>query len=84
MENVIFRDNNKGIIISIENMGNKSSLLIEYILLINNLKHNLICISQLNSKGYRVKFECYTCIMNIPNKNTSLITLKVIILYYFS
>lgn len=39
-----FRDNNNKII-NIENINNKSSLLIEDVLLVNDLKYNLMCIS---------------------------------------
>jgi hypothetical protein len=43
-ENVTFRDNSKGKIISVGNIGGKSSPLIENVFLINSLKHNLFSI----------------------------------------
>ena len=43
---IIFGDNNKGKIIGIGNIDNKSNLLIEDVFLIYNLKHNLISTSQ--------------------------------------
>ena len=39
---VIFRDNNKGKVIGIGMVGNISKPLIENILLVRNLKHNLL------------------------------------------
>ena len=47
---VTFGDNNKGKIIGKRNIGNKSNLLIEDVLLVDSLKHNLLSISQLCDK----------------------------------
>ena len=54
---VLFGDNSKGKIIGIGNVGNISSTLIENVCLVENLKHNLLSISQLCDKGYRVIFD---------------------------
>ena len=66
---ITFEDNNKGKIIGIENIGNKSNLLIKYMLLVDGFKHNLISISQLCDKRYNIKFESYAYKIEIPNKN---------------
>ena len=52
--NVSFGDNSKGKIIGIGNVGNVSSTFIENVCLIENLKHNLLSISQLCDKSYKV------------------------------
>ena len=48
---VSFGDNSKGKIIGIRNVGNVSYTLIENVCLVENLKHNLLSISQLCDKG---------------------------------
>ena len=53
---VTFGDNAKGKIIGIGNVGNFSPPIIENILLVDNLKHNLLSVSQLCDKGYRIVF----------------------------
>jgi hypothetical protein len=60
-ENVTFRDNSKGKIISVGNIGGKSSPLIENVFLINSLKHNLFSIIQLCYKGYKIVFYHACC-----------------------
>ena len=54
---VTFRDNAKGRIIGQGNIGNGTSSLIESVLLVDGLKHNLLSISQLCDKGFKVIFE---------------------------
>ena len=51
---VTFGDNLKGQIEGIGTIGNKSSIFIENVLLVNGLKHNLLSISQLCDKGFKV------------------------------
>ena len=51
---VTFGDNSKGKIIGVGNVG--SNPCIEDVLLVKGLKHNLISISQLCDKGYKVIF----------------------------
>ena len=53
---ITFGDNAKGKIISIGNVSNSSPLIIKNILLVANLKHNLLSTSQLCDKDYRVFF----------------------------
>ena len=52
-----FRDNEKGRIIGHGSIDNNSSSLIENVLLVDGLKHNLLSISQLCDKGFRVIIE---------------------------
>ena len=49
---VTFGDNGKGRFIGHGSIGNNSSSLIENVLLVDGLKHNLLSISQLCDKGF--------------------------------
>ena len=55
--NVSFGDNSKGIIRGIGTIDNNSHTQIKNVLLVENLKFNLLSISQLCDKGFRVCFE---------------------------
>jgi hypothetical protein len=61
--NVKFGDNSKGKIISIGNIGKTHSLVIEDVLLVDGLKHNLLSINQMCDKGYNVIFKSIMCII---------------------
>jgi hypothetical protein len=61
--NVKFGDNSKGKIIGIGNIGKTYSLVIENVLLVDGLKHNLLSISQLCDKSYNVIFKSIMCII---------------------
>ena len=68
---VIFGDNVKGRIIGQGNIGNDTSFLIENILLVDGLKHNILSISQLCDKGFKMIFEASHCIIkDIQNDKT--------------
>ena len=58
---VTFGDNSKGNILGYGSVGNSSSPTIENVQLVDNLKHNLLSISQLCDKGYVVKFDSSCC-----------------------
>ncbi|KAH9704489.1 hypothetical protein KPL70_011489 [Citrus sinensis] len=60
---VFFGDNSKGKILGIGNVGKVSSTLIENVCLVENLKHNLISISQLCDKGSKVIFDKFSCVI---------------------
>ena len=68
-ENVSFGDNSKGIIRGISIIGNNSHTQIKNVLLVENLKFNLLSISQLCDNGYRVCFESNAC--HIINSTTN-------------
>ena len=59
--NVSFGDNSKGVIRRIGTIGNNSHTQIKNVLFVENLKYNLLSISQLCDKGYRVCFEANAC-----------------------
>ncbi len=65
---VTFGNNAKGKIIGIGKVGKNSSLCIENVLLVDGLKHNLLSISQLCDKGYRVTFKSNKCIIEDDDK----------------
>ena len=65
---VTFRDDYKDKIISIGNFKIGTSPLIENVALVDDLKHNLLSISQLYDKGLRVIFDG-TC--DVDKKNNS-------------
>ena len=58
-----FGDNKKGRIIGHGSIGNNSSSLIENVLLVDSLKHNLLSISQICEKGFKVIFVSSHCII---------------------
>ncbi|KAL2518809.1 Uncharacterized protein Adt_15056 [Abeliophyllum distichum] len=60
---VTIGDNAKRKIIGIGNIGNRSSPSIENVLLVDNLKHNLLSISQLCDKCYLIKFDSSKCLI---------------------
>lgn len=58
---VSFRENSKGKIVGVGNVSKNSSTIIENACLVDILKHNLLIISQLCDKGYRVIFNKLKC-----------------------
>ena len=69
-----FGDNSKGQIEGIGSIGNHSSILIENVLLVDGLKHNLLSISQLCDKGFYVSFDKSGCkIIDIESNRIMLI-----------
>ena len=65
---VTFRENAKGRIIGQGNIGNDTFSLIESVLLVNGLKYNLLSISQLCDKGFKVIFKVSHCIIKDEKK----------------
>ena len=66
---VNFGDNSKGYVIGIGNVGNSKTPTISNVLLVKNLKHNLLSISQLCDIGYKIKFEKDKCHIIDSNLN---------------
>ena len=60
---VIFGDNGKGHIIKFGKIQITPFIFIENVLYVKGLKLNLISISQLCDKGYKVLFESHLCII---------------------
>ena len=67
---ITFGDDQKGKIIGIDNIKISSSPLIENVILVDGLKHNLLNISQLCDKGLRVIFDDSTCDILDKKSNT--------------
>jgi len=57
---VTYRDN-KGKILGRGTIGDKNTFLINNVLFVEGLKHNLLSISQLCDKGYQITFKPNTC-----------------------
>ena len=75
---VTFGDNAKGKIIGQGNIGNDTSSLIESVLLVDGLKHNLLSISQIYDKGFKVILEASYCIIkDIQNDKTIFMAIDV-------
>mgnify|MGYP001655645736 FL=1 len=55
--------------IGIGNVGNSKTPIISDVLLVRNLKHNLLSISQLCDKGYKIKFEKDKCYVDDNKSN---------------
>ena len=58
---ITFKDDSKGKIVGMGNIKISSSPLIENVILVDGLKHNLLNISQLCDKSLRVIFDDSTC-----------------------
>src|SRR5574338_561147 len=70
---VTFGDNSKGSVISkgdVSSNGTSNLPLITYVLLVKNLKHNLLSISQLCDKGFNITFSKNKCNVFDKNHNT--------------
>jgi len=66
---VTFGDDSKGKFIDIGNIKIGSSFLIENVILVDGLKHNLLSISQLCDRGFNVIFDDLTC--NVLDRQTN-------------
>ena len=71
---VTFGDNKKGKIIGKGTIGNDSFTFIENILSVDGLKHDLLSISQLCDKGFRVVIDKNNCIIeNVSDRKVLLV-----------
>ena len=70
---VTFGDNNKGHIIGVGTIHLTPTLIIENVLLVDGLKHNLLSISQLCDKDYEVVFDRNMCFIKKISESKSLI-----------
>ena len=68
---VNFGDNSKGYIIGIGNVSSSETPTISNVLLVRNSKHNLLSISQLCDKDYKINFEKDKCF--IEDRNSKVI-----------
>ena len=57
---VMFGDNSQEKILGFKNIGNSLSPSIDNVQLVDNLKHNLLSISQLCDKSYRIVFDSFS------------------------
>ena len=66
---VTYGDNNKGKILGVGKIGMPPSITIDNVLYVEDLKHNLLSISQLCDKGLKINFNKDTCIVLLKTKN---------------
>ena len=67
---VTFGDNGKGQIMGFGKIQITPSTFIENVLYVDGLKYNLISISQLCNKGFKVSFEASICTVSNPIDNS--------------
>src|ERR1044072_8308269 len=60
---VTYGDNNQGRILGVGKVGKSPQTMIDDVLLVEGLKHNLLSISQLSDKGYNIEFNSSNCII---------------------
>ena len=70
---VTFGDNSKGKIIGIGSISKPSNVVIDNVLLVDGLKHNLLSISQLCDLGHKVIFEKSHCIIHCISENKTIL-----------
>jgi len=66
---VTYGDNNRGRILGVGHIGGDNDVIIKDVLLVYGLKHNLLSISQLCDRAYKITFESNLCL--IVDSNTS-------------
>jgi len=60
---VTYRDNNRGRILGVSDIGSGNKVIIKDVFLVEGLKHSLLSISQLCDRGYKITFEPEQCII---------------------
>jgi len=70
---VTYGDNNHGRILGVSDIGEDDGVIIKDVLLVDGLKNNLLSISQLCDKGYKITFGPDLCL--IADSKTSEIVL---------
>ena len=80
---VTYGDNNKGAILGKGSVGNPSTTTISDVHLVEGLKHNLLSISQLCDKGYKVTFTNTCCIIESTEKDIVFKGIRVNNIYMF-
>jgi len=73
---VTYGDNNKGRILGRGDVKSHDLIIIKEVLLVDGLKHNLLSISQLCDKGYKVTFKPYLCLISHASTRQTLLISK--------
>ena len=60
---VTYGDNNRGRILGVGDIGGDDNITIRDVLLVDGLKHNILIISQLCNRGYKISFELEQCLI---------------------
>ncbi|KAK2354182.1 gag-protease polyprotein [Trifolium repens] len=69
---VTYGDNNKGTILGEGTIGNPSTITISNVVLVDNLKHNLLSVAKLCDKGFTINFKPTFCTIE-SNKDKNVI-----------
>ncbi|KAK2390489.1 putative mitochondrial protein [Trifolium repens] len=69
---VTYGDNNKGTILGVGTIGNPSTITISNVVLVDNLKHNLLSVAKLCDKGFIINFKLTFCTIE-SNKDKNVI-----------
>ncbi|KAK2363148.1 cysteine-rich RECEPTOR kinase [Trifolium repens] len=69
---VTYGDNNKGTILGVCTIGNPSTITISNVVLVDNLKHNLLSVAKLCDKGFIINFKPTFCTIE-SNKDKNVI-----------
>ncbi|KAK2364610.1 cysteine-rich RECEPTOR kinase [Trifolium repens] len=69
---VTYGDNNKGTILGVGTIGNPSTITISNVVLVDNLKHNLLSVAKLCDKGFIINFKPTFCTIE-SNKDNNVI-----------
>ncbi|WJX12869.1 hypothetical protein P8452_03321 [Trifolium repens] len=69
---VTYGDNNKGTILGVGTIGNPSTITISNVVLVDNLKHNLLSVAKLCDKGFTINFKPTFCTIE-SNKDKNVI-----------
>jgi len=69
---VTYGDNNRGRILGV-GIGGDDKVIIKDVLLVDGLKHNLLSISQLCDKGYKITFEPNLCLIADPKSSETVL-----------
>ncbi|WJX19048.1 hypothetical protein P8452_08782 [Trifolium repens] len=69
---VTYGDNNKGTILGVGTIGNPSTITISNVVLVDNLKHNLLSVAKLCDKGFIINFKPTFCTIE-SNKDKNVI-----------
>ena len=75
---VTYGDNNRGRILGVGDIEGDDKVIIKDVLLVDGLKHNLLRISQLYDKGYKITFESNLCLIaDLKSSETVLVGKRV-------
>jgi len=73
---VTYGDNNWGRILGVGDIGGDDDVIIKDVLLVDGLKHNLLSISQLCDRGYKITFKPDLCLITYSKTSETVLVSK--------